>query len=62
MLSRFVSMTWDRIHAIQPKIVGGCRPIDLLSYLNEKYWQIRHHDVQVAYGISSEVVVAKSIR
>ncbi|QQE79994.1 class I SAM-dependent methyltransferase [Alicyclobacillus sp. SO9] len=61
MLSRFVSMTWDRIHAIQPKIVGGCRPVNLLSYLNESYWQIKHHSVQVAYGISSEVVVAKPI-
>jgi SAM-dependent methyltransferase len=42
-----------------PSLVGGCRPVDLLPFLPESEWQVQHHSKVVAFGVPSEVVVAK---
>jgi ubiquinone/menaquinone biosynthesis C-methylase UbiE len=57
-VSRVVSWLWARVHRLRPQLVGGCRPLALLPFLSEENWRILHHDVVVAYGIPSEVVVA----
>ncbi len=57
-LSRFVSWLWGRVHALRPSLVGGCRPLRLTDYLAGGEWRVGYANVVVAYGISSEVVVA----
>lgn len=42
-----------------PSLVGGCRPVDLLPFLPESEWQVQHHSKVVAFGVPSEVVVAR---
>jgi len=42
-----------------PSLVGGCRPVDLLPFLLESEWQVEHHSKVVAFGVPSEIVVAK---
>jgi len=43
-----------------PSLIGGCRPVDLLPFLAESEWQVQFHMKVVAWGVPSEVVVAKA--
>lgn len=56
--SRLVSLAWKQLHALRPQLVGGCRPIRLLDLLPAARWRVVHREVVLAFGISSEVVVA----
>jgi ubiquinone/menaquinone biosynthesis C-methylase UbiE len=57
--SRLVSWLWARVHRLRPQLVGGCRPLALLPFLSQGGWRTIHHNVIVAYGIPSEIVVAE---
>lgn len=57
-LSRLFIWGWERIHALSPRLVGGCRPIELLDYLPEMHWRIEYVNVVTAFGMPSEVLVA----
>jgi hypothetical protein len=50
---------WQRIHALKPILVGGCRPLRVADYLDQQQWQPLHHSVVTAWGVSSEVTVAR---
>jgi ubiquinone/menaquinone biosynthesis C-methylase UbiE len=56
--SHFVVWLWKRAHAMSARFVGGCRPIDLRSFLSERAWRILEHEIVVAFGLPSQVVVA----
>ncbi len=56
--SRIVTAAWRAGFALNPKWLGGCRPIRLLAYLDPKDWEIRHHAVVERFGIACEAVVA----
>ena len=58
ILSRFVTWVWSRLYSIRPMIVGGCRPIELREYLDEREWTILHQSVVTGFGVPSEVMVA----
>lgn len=55
--SKLWTAFWKVRFYINPKWVGGCRPVALLNFLRD--WEIVHHNILVARGISSEVVVAR---
>lgn len=57
--SRLVMWLWRRIHRLRPSLVGGCRALALLDYIDGEHWQIVHRSIVVAFGIPSEVVVAR---
>ena len=57
--SRIVTSLWGWVHALQPAVVGGCRPLDLLPFLPESQWEVRHHAKVVAFAVASEVIVAQ---
>lgn len=57
--SRLMSRTWSRVHALRPALVGGCRPLDLLSWLPSELWRLRHHAKLTPFGVPSEVLVAE---
>lgn len=59
LASRTVARVAGWIQALRPSLIGGCRPVDLLPFLPESHWQVLHHEKVVAFGIPSEVVVAK---
>lgn len=44
-----------------PRLVGGCRPIRLRDYLVPDRWETVYRAVVVAFGVSSEVVIAQPI-
>jgi len=49
---------WNLRFDLNPKWVGGCRPVVLTEFLDG--WESVHHDVVTARGISSEVVIARN--
>lgn len=58
-VSRIVAGVVSWIQSLRPSLVGGCRPVDLLPFLLQSEWQVLHHSKVVAFGFSSEVLVAK---
>jgi hypothetical protein len=46
------------LHAVSPRLVGGCRAIDLRAFLSSDRWRLVHRQVVSKWGIPSEVVVA----
>jgi len=59
--SKMVMGVWKWTHVLRPTLVGGCRPIELSQYLTSNEWDITHGSIVVAYGVASEVVVAKKL-
>jgi ubiquinone/menaquinone biosynthesis C-methylase UbiE len=55
--SKLWTRFWQLRFTINPKWVGGCRPVALLNFLPE--WDVAHYQVLTARGISSEVVIAR---
>lgn len=60
-VTRAVSGIWSWIQARQPSLVGGCRPIELAPFLASADWQMRHQSKVVAFGLTSEIIVAARI-
>jgi SAM-dependent methyltransferase len=44
------------IHDRVPALLGGCRPVDLASYLGDE-WECLHYQARAAFGIPSEAMV-----
>ena len=57
--SKLWTAFWNLRFTLNPKWVGGCRPVEALDFLAEDDWELLHHNVVAARGISSEVVVAR---
>jgi hypothetical protein len=58
-LSRLVIGVWARIHRLAPALVGGCRPLELQALLEVRSFQVEYVRTVVAFGIPSEIVIAK---
>jgi len=58
LFSKTWTAFWNLRFDLNPKWVGGCRPVALLDFLDDD-WELIHHNVLTARGISSEVLVAK---
>jgi ubiquinone/menaquinone biosynthesis C-methylase UbiE len=59
LLSRAVSAVWALTFRLRPKLVGGCRPIRLERYLDSGAWEAEYREVVVAFGVPSEVLIAR---
>lgn len=57
-VARLMTWGWERLHALNPRIVGGCRPVDLLELLPADAWHVEHTRVNTALGVSTMAVVA----
>jgi len=58
-LSGLVVAIWKRLFRIRPSLVGGCRPIQLGGRFTSPGWEIVHQRKVAAFGIPSEIVVAR---
>lgn len=56
LFSKMWTAFWNLRFDLNPKWVGGCRPVALNEFLTG--WDFVHHDVVTVGGISSEVLVA----
>lgn len=59
IFSSAVSGAWSLVHHLNPKMVGGCRPINLENRIPKTDWDIKYHKVVTAGGIPSEVLIAE---
>jgi len=57
-LSRLLTRSWTRLHALDPRLVGGCRPLELRDYLPGTGLHLDYSQVVTRFGIPSEVIVA----
>jgi ubiquinone/menaquinone biosynthesis C-methylase UbiE len=57
-LARLVIGIAAGLYSLSPRLVGGCRAIDLLSFLEPGHWRVVHRNVVTKWGIPSEVLVA----
>jgi ubiquinone/menaquinone biosynthesis C-methylase UbiE len=58
--SRVVSAIRMSMFRLRPSLVGGCRPIHLRQCLNAGCWELEHEKVVSAFGVASEVSVARA--
>lgn len=58
-LGRAVSSLWTAVHRRWPHLVGGCRPLQQARLLEPSRWHVEHRSVVRAWGIPSEVLVAR---
>jgi ubiquinone/menaquinone biosynthesis C-methylase UbiE len=61
-VSRAISTVWKGLHALSPRLVGGCRPLRVQEFLSGGAWRIDHAEVVSSWGVGSEVVVAHPVR
>jgi ubiquinone/menaquinone biosynthesis C-methylase UbiE len=55
--SRLVSGAWTRLWRVNPRLTGGCRPIELVDHLPAG-WRVEHSSVVSAFAICSGVLIA----
>jgi ubiquinone/menaquinone biosynthesis C-methylase UbiE len=58
MPGRMVTWMWKRVYSVRPRLVGGCRPIELLDYLSPGLWLIEYCKTVASFWIASEIVIA----
>lgn len=56
--SRAVAAAVRAIYRLAPSLIGGCRPVTLLSFLDADRWRVLHHSRVRAFGVTSEILVA----
>jgi cyclopropane fatty-acyl-phospholipid synthase-like methyltransferase len=59
LFSHLVTSAWAGLHRFSPALVGGCRPLELQALLEVGSFQVEYIHTVVAFGIPSEVVIAK---
>jgi hypothetical protein len=60
-LSKGVTGLWSTVHHINPSWVGGCRPVELIDFIDDHNWKVTHHEKVSQFGITSEVLVANKV-
>lgn len=58
-VERLVTGVAARLHAWSPSVVGGCRAIDLRSFVRADHWHVLYRTVVSKWGVPSEVLVAR---
>jgi len=59
--SRIVSRLWSAAFRLNASWVGGCRPIRLDSFFDQRDWSVEHHAVVTQFSVPSEVLIASPI-
>ena len=57
--SKLVSGLWSAVFHLNPRWVGGCRPVRIEPVLREQAWAVECRDVVTPFGVPSEVIVAR---
>jgi len=57
--SSLLMKLWESVWRANPRLVGGCRPIELSAALEGERWEPLHRETAASRGISSEIVIAR---
>lgn len=58
-LPRAVAAAWAGVYRVRPDLVGGCRPVRVVPFLDPDRWAVRHAEPVAPWGVPSEAVVAE---
>lgn len=61
LMSRVIERAWLGVHSFRPSWVGGCRPIELVEFVEGSRWEVRQRRAIARFGIASEVMVARKL-
>jgi ubiquinone/menaquinone biosynthesis C-methylase UbiE len=56
--SRVVCRVWSALFRARAALVGGCRPIRLLPFIESDIWTVEYHQVLTQFAVPSEVLIA----
>ncbi len=57
-LAHLISSSWLRLWRLDPRLTGGCRPVNLATHLPTG-WIVRTNQLITSFGISSAVLIAE---
>ena len=60
-LARLISRGWHRIWRVAPRLVGGCRPIDLRRLFDSDSWNVEEDVVIESWGVPCQLLVATAL-
>jgi SAM-dependent methyltransferase len=60
LLSRIVSTLWMGAFTLRPSLVGGCRPVRLERWIDDRRWRMVHRAVRTPFAVPSEVLVLEA--
>lgn len=60
-VSRAIVRAWKATFALHPLACGGCRPVQLLPWVEAAGLTLAHHEIVVQLGVPSEIVVAERL-
>ncbi len=60
--SRLVSTVWQKLFQLHAPLVGGCRPVRLVSLFDQQRWSLEYSKVISQFAVPSEVIIACSIK
>lgn len=58
---RWYNGLWERVYRVKPALLGGCRGVSLLEYLNESGFTALHREYVSQMTFPSEVVYAETM-
>jgi len=56
--SRITSRIWALLAHLRPSLVGGCRPLRLVDFLDPDIWRVSYRKTIIRWTIPSEVLIA----
>ena len=59
LFGRILTSMWSRVHQINPILMGGCRPLELMELVGQTKWRMLHVSQASRFGLTSEVLVAE---
>jgi len=59
--SRALAGLWKGLWRIDPRAVGGCRPVELAALVAPERWRVRDQLTVTKWALSSEVLVAERL-
>jgi len=57
--SKLIAKIWATLFRLKASAVGGCRPISIGRHIDNKLWELVHHETIVSAWIPSEVLIAR---
>jgi len=60
-LAAVIERAWVGLHHVRPQWLGGCRPISLPRFLEDRELSIEHHTQITSLALTSEVVIARKV-
>ncbi|HKB59350.1 MAG TPA: class I SAM-dependent methyltransferase [Gallionellaceae bacterium] len=59
LASRTLCALWEGLYRLHAPLVGGCHPISLETFLDNRKWTVDYKAVVTQFGVASEILIAR---